>query len=44
MQPAVIFDMEGVLVDSFAAHRDAWMTMAQTEGIKFGPAQNFRQP
>jgi hypothetical protein len=39
MQPAVIFDKDGVLVDSFAAHRNAWMAMARTEGLDFAPAQ-----
>jgi beta-phosphoglucomutase len=39
MRPAVIFDMDGVLVDSFAAHRDACMTMIQAEGIAFDPEQ-----
>jgi beta-phosphoglucomutase len=35
MQPVVIFDMDGVLVDSFAAHLDAWKTMAAAEGLPF---------
>ena len=35
MQPAVIFDMDGVLVDSFAAHLGAWKSMALAEGLTF---------
>jgi beta-phosphoglucomutase len=38
MQFAVIFDMDGVLVDSFAAHREAWMTMAVANGLAFDAA------
>ncbi|MEI7910815.1 MAG: HAD family phosphatase [Verrucomicrobiota bacterium] len=39
MKLAVIFDMDGVLVDSFEAHRVAWMAMFQAEKIDFDPAQ-----
>jgi HAD superfamily hydrolase (TIGR01509 family) len=39
MRPAVIFDMDGVLVDSFASHRDAWKAMAIAEGLTFDPAR-----
>lgn len=36
---AVIFDMDGVLVDSFAAHRDAWTAMATADGLPFDPVR-----
>jgi beta-phosphoglucomutase len=38
MALAVIFDMDGVLVDSFDAHREAWKAMADSEGLPFDPA------
>jgi beta-phosphoglucomutase len=39
MQPAVIFDMDGVLVDSYAAHLDAWKSMASAEDLTFEAAR-----
>lgn len=34
MLKAVIFDMDGVLVDSMPYHADAWITVFENEGIK----------
>lgn len=42
MEQAVIFDMDGVLVDSYAAHREAWRAMAAAEGLPFDEAK-FRR-
>jgi beta-phosphoglucomutase len=39
MPLAVIFDMDGVLVDSFQAHLQAWKSMARDEGLPFDPAR-----
>jgi len=39
MVPAVIFDMDGVLVDSFQAHLLAWESMARGEGLRFDPVR-----
>ena len=36
---ALIFDMDGVLVDSLAAHRIAWAAMAADAGLPFDPAR-----
>jgi beta-phosphoglucomutase len=33
MRPAVIFDMDGVLVDSYRAHFESWRKVAAEEGI-----------
>lgn len=33
MKCAVIFDVDGVLVDSYAAHHEAWRAMAAAEGL-----------
>jgi len=38
-QPAVIFDMDGVLVDSYAAHREAWRAMGAADGLPFDEAK-----
>lgn len=35
---AVIFDMDGVLTDTAALHRESWLTLAAEEGIAFAPA------
>lgn len=35
----VIFDMDGVLVDSYHAHFESWQMIAQTEGLNFTEAQ-----
>lgn len=39
MHAAVIFDMDGVLVDSFALHREVWKQMALAEGLPFDAAR-----
>jgi len=39
---AVIFDMDGVLVDSADAHRRAWQALGEEVGVPFTPAL-FRQ-
>jgi len=39
MQSAVIFDMDGVLVDSYHAHYQSWVAMAQREGFTFTEEQ-----
>ena len=39
MRHAVIFDMDGVLVDSFALHRIVWAEMARDEGLSFDVAR-----
>jgi beta-phosphoglucomutase len=33
---AVIFDMDGVLVDSYAAHLASWQALAAEQGLRFG--------
>ncbi len=33
---AVIFDMDGVLIDSYQAHYESWCVVAAQEGIAFG--------
>jgi beta-phosphoglucomutase len=38
MTVAVIFDMDGVLVDSCHAHYEAWKAMAAEESLDFDPA------
>jgi len=40
MPPAVIFDMDGVLVDSYRAHFESWETLAAEHGIAF-PEDHF---
>ena len=32
---AVIFDMDGVLVDTYRAHYESWRAMARSEGLQF---------
>jgi beta-phosphoglucomutase len=36
---AVIFDMDGVLVDTYHAHFRSWLAMAEAEGLSFTEAQ-----
>ena len=38
-QPAVIFDMDGVLVDSYRAHFESWQVVAAEEGLTYSEAQ-----
>ncbi len=37
--PAVIFDMDGVLVDSYDAHYESWQRLAAERGFEFTRAQ-----
>jgi beta-phosphoglucomutase len=39
MELAVIFDMDGVLVDTYQAHYRSWVAMAEREGFTFTEAQ-----
>src|SRR6185503_16018782 len=39
---AVLFDLDGVLVDSYAAHRRSWQMLAAEEGLPFSE-EEFRQ-
>jgi beta-phosphoglucomutase len=39
MQYAAIFDMDGVLVDTYRAHYQSWLTMAEAEGLSFSEQQ-----
>ena len=36
---AAIFDMDGVLVDTYHAHYRSWLAMAEPEGLKFTEAE-----
>jgi beta-phosphoglucomutase len=36
---AVIFDMDGVLVDTYLAHYQSWLMMAEREGLSFTEAE-----
>jgi beta-phosphoglucomutase len=36
---AVIFDMDGVLVDTYHAHYESWLMMAKREGLHFTEAE-----
>jgi beta-phosphoglucomutase len=36
---AAIFDMDGVLVDSYQAHHESWKAAAQRAGLRISPAQ-----
>jgi beta-phosphoglucomutase len=36
---AVIFDMDGVLVDTYHAHYQSWLAMAEPEGLSFTEAE-----
>ena len=38
-QYAAIFDMDGVLVDTYHAHYRSWLEMAEPEGLHFSEAQ-----
>ncbi len=38
-QLAVIFDMDGVLVDTYHAHYQSWVALAEREGFTFTEAQ-----
>jgi beta-phosphoglucomutase len=40
--PAVIFDMDGVLVDSYAAHFESWRAVCREDGIELGEARFAR--
>ena len=42
MRGAVLFDMDGVLVDSFEPHRRSWLALAAEEGLPFDVEQ-FRR-
>lgn len=37
--PAVIFDVDGVLVDSYAAHRESWCDLAREMDVAYGDAE-----
>lgn len=39
MDRAVIFDIDGVLVDSFSAHRDSWLRAAHEAGVEMTAEQ-----
>jgi beta-phosphoglucomutase len=39
---AVLFDMDGVLVDSYHAHYQSWLEMAEAEGLSF-PEDDFKR-
>jgi beta-phosphoglucomutase len=39
---AVLFDVDGVLVDSYAAHRRSWQRLAAEQGLPFS-AEEFRR-
>ncbi len=39
---AVIFDMDGVLIDSYHAHYNSWLTMTEPEGFEFTEAEFAR--
>lgn len=36
---AVIFDMDGVLIDSYRAHWQSWLDTAESEGVHCDPAE-----
>ncbi len=38
-QPCVIFDMDGVLVDSYHAHFESWQRVAAEQGVSYTEAQ-----
>jgi beta-phosphoglucomutase len=39
---AALFDMDGVLVDSYAPHYESWLALAQEEGLPFDEAAFVR--
>ena len=39
---AVIFDMDGVLVDTYRAHYESWLAMARSEGLQFSEEEFAR--
>jgi beta-phosphoglucomutase len=39
LQPAAIFDMDGVLVDTYRAHYRSWLRMAEPAGLTFTEAE-----
>lgn len=39
IEQAVIFDMDGVLVDTYHAHYQSWLEMAKPEGLHFSEAE-----
>jgi beta-phosphoglucomutase len=38
-QNAVIFDMDGVLIDTYHAHYKSWLAMAEPQGLHFSEAE-----
>lgn len=41
-RPAAIFDWDGVVVDSSAAHEQAWRRLAESEGLPLAPGSFLR--
>src|SRR5574340_293256 len=39
MPEAILFDMDGVLVDTYHAHYRSWLVMAKAEGLSFSEAE-----
>lgn len=39
LTPAAIFDMDGVLIDSYHAHYRSWLSMARAAGLSFTEAE-----
>ena len=42
MQRAVVWDLDGVMVDSAQAHNVSWTTMANEFGVPYDPDRDFR--
>ena len=40
-QRAVVWDLDGVIVDSAAAHNYSWTAMAAEFGVPYDPDRNF---